>query len=73
MKVSDPYHIVNLACTYLKVPNTKCEWMKTAKQFYDRRNFRNAVGVIDGKHVTIQKPASGVLTIITSTQILLLS
>ena len=30
---------VNLACTYLKVPSTKSEWMKIAKQFYDRWNF----------------------------------
>ena len=28
--------IANLACTYQKVPSTKSEWMKIAKQFYDR-------------------------------------
>ena len=33
--------------------------MKIAKQFYDRRNFSDALGAIDGKHITIQKPASG--------------
>ena len=51
--------IANLACTYLKVPSTKSEWMKIAKQFYDHWNFPNALGAINGKHITIQKPAGG--------------
>ena len=51
--------IVNLACTYLKVPSTKSEWIKIAKQFCDRCNFPNTLGAIDEKHITIQKPASG--------------
>ena len=51
--------IVNLACTHLKVPRTNSEWMKIAKQFYDHWNFPNAPGAINGKHITIQKPAGG--------------
>ena len=51
--------IANLPCTYLKVPSKKIEWMKIAKQFYDHWNFPNALGTIDGKHITIQKPAGG--------------
>ena len=49
----------HLACTYLKVPSMKSEWMKIAKQFCDRWNFPNVFGAIDGKHITIQKPAGG--------------
>ena len=33
--------------------------MKIVKQFYDCCNFPNAVGAVDGKHTTIQKPAGG--------------
>ena len=51
--------IANLACTYLKVPSTKSEWMKIAKQFYDHWNFPNVLGAIDGNHITIQKPTGG--------------
>ena len=51
--------IANLACIYLKVPSTKSEWTKIAKQFYDHWNFPNALGTIDGKHITIQKSAGG--------------
>ena len=51
--------IANLPCRYLKIPGTKSEWMKIVKQFYDYWNFPNAVGAIDGKHTTFQKPAGG--------------
>ena len=51
--------IANLTCTYLKVPSTKSEWIKIAKQFYDRWNLPYALGTIDGKHITILKPAGG--------------
>ena len=51
--------VANLACAYLKVTSTESEWMKIAQQFYDRWNFPNDLRAIDGKHITIQKPASG--------------
>ena len=51
--------IANLAGTYVKVPSAKSEWVEIAKQFYDRWNFPNALGAIDEKHITIQKPAGG--------------
>ena len=60
--------IANLACTFLKLPSTKSEWMKIAKQFYGCWNFSNALDAIDGKHITVQKPAGGgSFNIITST------
>ena len=51
--------IANLAGTYVKVPSAKSEWVEIAKQFYDCWNYPNALGAIDEKHITIQKPAGG--------------
>ena len=33
--------------------------MKIARKFYDRWKFPNSLGAIDGKYITIQKPAGG--------------
>ena len=51
--------IAHLACKYLKVPSTKSEYMKIAKQFYNCWNFPNTLGAIDREHITIQKPDGG--------------
>lgn len=35
---------------------TEEEWKEIAKQFYQRTNFPNCAGAIDGKHIRLQKP-----------------
>ena len=36
------------------------QWNRIGEQFSLRWNFLNAISAIDGKHITIQKPAGGV-------------
>ena len=47
---------VLLAKGFLKVPETNAEWVKVSNEIYERWNFPNCVGAIDGKHVIIQCP-----------------
>ena len=51
--------IKNLSGICLRIPDTSERWNNIAEQFSLRWNFPNAIGVIDGKHITIQKPAGG--------------
>ena len=51
--------IKSLSGIYLRIPDTAERWNNTAEQFSLRWNFPNTIGAIDGKHITIQKPASG--------------
>ncbi|XP_065287552.2 uncharacterized protein [Dermacentor albipictus] len=39
----------------LKVPTTS-DWQKVAEGFFEKWNFPNCVGAVDGKHVQIQAP-----------------
>ena len=48
-----------MASEFLKVPSTDAEWLKISKKFEEKWNFPHALGVIDGKHVRIQKPKNG--------------
>ena len=43
----------------IKVPATKAEWLNVSKRLEDCWNYPHALGVIDGKHVRIQKPKNG--------------
>ena len=49
----------NLMSTYLDVPKTEKQWIDIADEFNQRWNFPNAIGAIDGKHISIQKPTGG--------------
>ena len=51
--------IKNLSGIYLRIPDTPERWNNIAEQFSLRWTFPNAIGAIDGKHITIQKPAGG--------------
>ena len=44
-----------LAPTYIPVPSED-KWKSIADEFYERWNFPNCIGAIDGKHVMIQCP-----------------
>ena len=41
---------------YLKAPSSTNEWVEIANGFYDKWNFPNCLGAIDGKHVMIECP-----------------
>jgi len=34
----------------------KNDWIRTANEFYERTNFPNCIGAVDGKHIRIRKP-----------------
>ena len=51
--------INNLALTCLNVQNAEKEWIRFVERFNLHWNFPNALGAIDGKHITIQRPAGG--------------
>ena len=44
-----------LASIYMPVPSED-KWKSIADEFYERWNFPNCIGAIDGKHVMIQCP-----------------
>ena len=44
-----------LAPIYMPVPSED-KWKSNADEFYERWNFPNCIGAIDGKHVMIQCP-----------------
>ncbi len=48
--------IKNMEPVYLKVPSTEEEWLAIAKKFYERWQFPNCIGAIDGKHIVMQPP-----------------
>ncbi|CAG2211064.1 unnamed protein product [Mytilus edulis] len=44
--------------TYMKVPSTPEEWEEIATDFYEKWNYPNCLGAIDGKHVVVQAPSN---------------
>lgn len=45
-----------LAPIHLKFPETQEEWLNISKGFWEKWQFPNCLGAIDGKHFTIQCP-----------------
>ena len=41
---------------YFQVPATVTEWKKVAEGFWNRWDFPNCIGCLDGKHVLIRPP-----------------
>jgi len=37
-------------------PRDKNYWIRTADKLYERTNFPNCIGAVDGKHIRIRKP-----------------
>ena len=48
---------------YIKAPSSTEEWKEISRFFEEKWNFPHALGAMDGKHVIMQCPARGVLTI----------
>ncbi|VDI07440.1 Hypothetical predicted protein [Mytilus galloprovincialis] len=44
--------------TYMKVPSTPEEWEEIATDFYEKWNYPNCLGAIDGKHIVVQAPSN---------------
>uniref|UniRef100_A0A1I8M9Y5 DDE Tnp4 domain-containing protein n=1 Tax=Musca domestica TaxID=7370 RepID=A0A1I8M9Y5_MUSDO len=42
---------------YLKTPSTETEWLAVSEKFYEKWNFPNCIGSIDGKHVVMTAPS----------------
>ena len=42
----------------LQAPATAEEWQEVARQFEDKWQYPNCIGVIDGKHISIRAPAN---------------
>ena len=41
---------------YLKTPNTVDEWLIISENFYQRWNFPNMIGAVDGKQIVLEQP-----------------
>jgi len=35
----------------------KNDWIRTADEFYERTDFQNCIGAVDGKHIRMMKPS----------------
>ena len=42
---------------YLNTPKNTEQWLNIADRFYQRWNFPNGIGAIDGKHIVVQQPS----------------
>ena len=40
---------------YLKTPNNENEWIEISEKFFQRWNFPNLIGAIDGKHIVLEQ------------------
>jgi hypothetical protein len=50
MKTFDKY-------VFFQCPTSEADWREVAEGYYDRWNFPNTLGSIDGKHVRVRQPA----------------
>ena len=41
---------------YLKFPQSKQEWLEISRSIYDKRQFPNCIGAMDGRHIPIKCP-----------------
>jgi hypothetical protein len=39
-----------------RVPRTETEWKNISKEFFEKWDYPNTIGALDGKHVLIEKP-----------------
>ena len=48
--------ITEMQKTYLKTPSNENEWIEISEKFFQRWNFPNLIGAIDGKHIVLEQP-----------------
>ena len=48
--------ITHVGKKHLETPSSKEEWLAVSKEFQEKWHFPNALGAIDGKHITIIPP-----------------
>ena len=41
---------------FMQVPQSKEQWLRVSEKFYERWNFPNCLGAIDGKHIVMLQP-----------------
>jgi hypothetical protein len=46
-----------LKSEYFHCPQEKNEWLAVAAEFWEKWQFPNCLGAIDGKHVLLKKPS----------------
>lgn len=49
--------IVKVLSSYLKTPDTAEEWKGVANKFYERWDYPNCLGALDGSHILIDPPS----------------
>ena len=42
---------------FMQVPQSEEQWLRVREKFYERWNFPNCLGAIDGKHIVMLQPA----------------
>jgi hypothetical protein len=48
--------IISTLKPFVQIPTTISDWQKISTDFYDRWNYPNCIGALDGKHIVVQKP-----------------
>jgi hypothetical protein len=48
--------IIHVLKEFNLVPNTAEDWVAISENFYQKWDYPNAIGALDGKHILIQKP-----------------
>lgn len=48
--------IITITFFLFQMPKNEAEWKAVAEDYYNRWNYPNCVGAMDGKHISLQAP-----------------